>query len=52
MDNDSIQVAVGLSLGANLCVQWYEHCGDEVDQLAIHGLSCKKIRENIPDIQL
>ena len=28
--------------GANLCVfHQCEHCGDEVDQLATHGLSCK-----------
>ena len=42
MDNDSIRVAIGLRLGANLCVlHRCEHCGNEVDQLATHGLSCK-----------
>ena len=38
MDDDSINVAIGLRLGANLCVcHQCEHCGDEVDQLATHG---------------
>ena len=38
MDNDSIRVAIGLRLGANLCVlHWCEHCGDEVDHWPRRG---------------
>ena len=36
MDDDTIRVAVGLRLGSVLC------CDVEVDQLGLHGLSCKK----------
>ena len=42
MDDNTIRVAVGLRLGASLCrPHTCHHCGDEVDSLATHGLSCK-----------
>ena len=41
MDNDTIRIATGLRLGAPLCrPHSSHHCGDEVDSLATHGLSC------------
>ena len=43
MDDDTIRVAVGLCLGIPLC---HPHkcslCGAEVDNLATHGLSCRR----------
>ena len=43
MDDDTIRVAVGLRLGIPLC---HPHkcslCGAEVDNLATHGLSCRR----------
>ena len=42
MDDNTIMVMVGLRLGASLCTpHTCHHCGDEVDSLATHGLSCK-----------
>ena len=42
MDDNTIRVAVGLRLGASLCrPHTCHHCGDEVDSLATHELSCK-----------
>ena len=42
MDNDTIRVAAGLRLGAPLCMPHScHHCGEEVDCLAMHGLSCR-----------
>ena len=43
MDDNTIRVAVGLRLGSSLCSpHTCQHCEAEVDQLGIHGLSCKK----------
>ena len=43
MDDDTIKVAVGLCLGSVLCrPHTCQHCDVEVDQLGLHGLSCKK----------
>ena len=42
MDNDTIRVAAGLRLGAPLCMPHScHHCGEKVDCLAMHGLSCR-----------
>ena len=42
MDDESIQVAVGLQLGTPLCQPHSCNlCGAEVDHLATHGLSCR-----------
>ena len=42
MDHESIRVAVGLRLGAPLCLPHQcHHCGAEVDCLGMHGLSCR-----------
>ncbi len=42
MDNNTIWVAVGLSLGSSLCrPHTCHHCGTEVGCLATHGLSCR-----------
>ena len=47
MDDDTIRVAVGLCLGSVLCRPYTcQHCGVEVDQLDLHGLSCKKSEVN------
>jgi len=43
MDDNTVRVAVGLRLGSALCrPHTCQHCGANVDQLATHGLSCKK----------
>ena len=43
MDDEVIQVAMGLRLGATLCQPHKcHHCGAHVDHLATHGLSCRK----------
>ena len=43
MDDEVIQVAMGLQLGATLCQPHKCHqCGAQVDHLAAHGLSCCK----------
>ena len=45
MDNNVIQVAVGLRLGLSLCEPHHcRHCGSEVDSLGTHGLSCRYSR--------
>ena len=42
MSNDTIRIAIRLRLGASLCLPHQcEQCGENVDQLATHGLSCK-----------
>ena len=42
MENKQFRVAVALRLGANICHQHTCVCGKTVDQVGIHGLSCKK----------
>ena len=43
MDDDAVRVAVGLRLGSVLCrPHTCQHCEAEVDQLGLHGLSCKR----------
>ena len=43
LDDNSIRIAVGLRLGAPLCrVHTCQLCGGEVDELALHGLSCNR----------
>ena len=42
MDDNTVRIAVGLRLGSALCRPHdCQHCGAEVDRLAVHGLSCK-----------
>ena len=42
MDDNTIRVAAGLRLGVLLCrPHSCTHCGEEVDSLATHGLSCR-----------
>ena len=42
LDNETIRVCVGLRLGAKLCERHTCICGEQVDILGLHGLSCKK----------
>ena len=42
LDDEAIRVAVGLRLGAKLCVPHTCLCGSEVDARGLHGLSCKR----------
>ena len=42
LDGDAVRIAVGLRLGANLCIPFSCICGAEVDESGRHGLSCKK----------
>ena len=49
MTNDSIRIAVGLRLGAPLCIPHNcPLCGNPVDYSGVHGLSCCSSRGRIP----
>jgi hypothetical protein len=49
MTNDSIRIAVGLRLGAPLCIPHNcPLCGNPVDYSGVHGLSCRSSRGRIP----
>ena len=49
MDNEAIRVAIGLHLGAALCVPHKcQHCGEPVDTFGTHGLSCVRSQGRIP----
>ena len=49
MTNDSIRIAVGLQLGAPLCMLYNcPLCGNPVDYSGVHGLSCRSSRGRIP----
>ena len=42
MDDEALRIAIGLRLGCPLCrPHACTHCGEDVDQYATHGLSCK-----------
>lgn len=41
LDDFSFKIAVGLRLGCPICVPHLCVCGNQVDDLGIHGLSCK-----------
>src|SRR6201996_7829045 len=42
LSDEAIRVAVGLRLGATLCLPHQCPCGSEVDSLGTHGLSCRR----------
>ena len=42
LDDETVRVAIGLRLGAKLCEPHKCICGEEVDPLGHHGLSCKR----------
>ena len=49
MDDDTVRIAIGLRLGAPLCLPHVcHHCGAEVDNLGTHGLSCRKSQGRHP----
>ena len=49
MDDEVLQVAVGLRLGVALCRPHKCHqCGAEVDHLGLHGLSCRRSQGRYP----
>ena len=49
LDDETIRVAVGLCLGTPLCVPHpCQHCGEQVDQSATHGLSCVRSQGRNP----
>ena len=42
MDDNTIHIAIGLRLGAPLCIPHLcHHCGSNEDMLGTHGLSCR-----------
>ena len=42
MDDNTVQIATGLRLGFPLCrPHTCQHCGCDVDQFTLHGLSCR-----------
>ena len=49
MGNETIRTAVGLRLGATLCVLHDRpHCGMQVDHSGVHGLSCRSSQGRLP----
>ena len=42
LDNETVRVAIGLRLGANICEPHQCCCGASVDARGAHGLACKK----------
>ena len=49
MQDEVICVAAGLRLGATLCHPHRSHqCEADVDQLSLHGLSCRKSQGRHP----
>ena len=49
MDDNVIQIAVGLRLGLPLCEPHRcRHCGSEVDSMGTHGLNCRYSRGRHP----
>ena len=49
MGNETIQTAVGLRLGATLCVPHdCPRCGMQVDHSGVHGLSCRSSQGRVP----
>ena len=41
MDYETVRTAIGLRLGSALCPHPCLHCGQFVDELGVHGLSCR-----------
>ena len=51
MDDHTVRIAVGLRLGSALCRPHdCQHCGTEVDHLAIHGLAAKTAKDATIDM--
>ena len=49
MDDDTVRVAMGLRLGAPLCLPHVcHHCRAEVGKLGTHGLICRKSQGRHP----
>ena len=49
MDDETIRTAVGVCLGVALCSPHScQLCGEVVDELGLHGLSCRKSKGRIP----
>ena len=49
MDDETIRTAVGVRLGVALCnPHSCQPCGEVVDELGLHGLSCRKSKGRIP----
>lgn len=42
LDNQSFRIAVSLRLGIPVCVTHTCICGEQVDEMGLHGLCCKK----------
>src|SRR6218665_300054 len=42
LDNEAVQVAIGLRLGLDLCSPHVCHCGGEVDPEGHHSFTCRK----------
>ena len=42
LDDQQLQISIGLRLGANICVAHTCHCGERVKRDSFHGLSCTK----------
>ena len=48
LDNQALRIAVALRVGARVCEQHACRCGETVDNLGHHPLSCKKSAGRIP----
>ena len=42
LDDQQLQILIGLRLGANICVAHTCHCGKKIERDGLHGLSCAK----------
>jgi hypothetical protein len=52
LDNNAVRIAVGLRLGTPLCHSHQCVCGEPVDALGTHGLSCiKNKRHFLPSLR-
>ena len=53
MSNDTVRIAIGLRVGAPLCLpHTCACCGKPVDNLGLHGLSCQSSQGRVPRHQM
>ena len=43
LDDQQLQISIGLRLGANICVAYTCLCGERVERDGLHGLSCTRV---------
>ena len=48
LDPDTLCTAIALRVGANICAPHRCHCGSDVDERGLHGLSCQLSAGRLP----